>query len=822
MKEMKNVVFLICLLCSIAVMAQQPFAKSNWVYIDNNGKLSYKTTKKGDRIIDFSHAGYKGGGVLLPYVPAKLTVHSLGEDVDCTDYIQKAIDIVSALPKDKNGFRGAVLLAPGRYTCERPLQITTDGVVLRGSGSDPSGSIIVMTGNKHTAIVVDKGLKQRVGNRLGDASSNEESIKVVDKYISAGSYQFTVADASKLSVGDNIEIRKPVTEKWIKFMKMDDLVRDGKSQTWIKEGKLLIAERTIAAIDGNTITLSVPLVDNYDAKFTDNNITVVVANNIQRLKQCGVENLRIESPQQAVNHTNALYYALRINGEDCWAKDINVMETMESIGIGGRRITLQQVNVIRKALHQGASKPAEFAPNGGQILLDRCSVEGDNIWFVALGTGQTGPIVFLNCTFKGNGRIEGHQRWSTGILLDNCSLPDGGIDFKNRGSMGSGHGWGTAWSVAWNCTAKSYVNQLPPGTYNWVIGSKGESTPLRRPFNQSGPTLPIGIFDSHNIPVAPQSLYLAQLKERLGNTALQNIGYGLPEQSSIPKETDYIFQGGMQADASLKYQDFNAIHEYMRSLGWDYSEHPNISKYDHYQGVHCEVVFDRVLQQHVFNFISHANAEALDSDRGRLLSDRQRNEMKSQTNYNWHKLNGNWNEWQRLKWKFRIPKDFRPSTSFCHLHQLKAQEGNNGAPLITISTRCDKDGSNKRVQIIHTGDNKKSSKGIIIDNLPLSDFEDEWIQAETEMHYTHHGIFRIKLTRISDGKVLVDQSFSDIDLWRKGATNIRNKFGIYRSLGRKMKSSSDRPDNGIKDESLQLADFKVYEAFTNLNPQPHD
>ena len=42
-------------------MAQQPFAKSNWVYPDNNGKLVYKTTKRGDRIIDFSHAGYKGG-----------------------------------------------------------------------------------------------------------------------------------------------------------------------------------------------------------------------------------------------------------------------------------------------------------------------------------------------------------------------------------------------------------------------------------------------------------------------------------------------------------------------------------------------------------------------------------------------------------------------------------------------------------------------------------------------------------------------------------------------------------------------------------------
>ena len=110
----------------------------------------------------------------------------------------------------------------------------TDGVVLRGSGSDPSGSVIVMTGDKHTAIVVNNGIRQRAGNRLGEAAPDEKSIKVTDKYIPAGSYRLTVADVSGLSVGDNIEIRKPVTEKWIKYMKMNDLVRDGKPQTWIK------------------------------------------------------------------------------------------------------------------------------------------------------------------------------------------------------------------------------------------------------------------------------------------------------------------------------------------------------------------------------------------------------------------------------------------------------------------------------------------------------------------------------------------------------------------------------------------------------------
>ena len=287
-------------------------------------------------------------------------------------------------------------------------------------------------------------------------------------------------------------------------------------------------------------------------------------------------------------------------------------------------------------------------------------------------------------------------------------------------------------------------------------------------------------------------------------------------------DADFVYQGGMKGKAELVGRDYRAIHEYMRSLGWDYSEHPNCSKQDHWQGTHCEVIWDPEIKQYAFRFINHASEEALDSDRGRLLSDRQRNEMKTQTNYEWRRLNGNWNEWQRLKWKFRIPKGFRPSTSFCHLHQLKAQEGNNGAPLITISTRCDADGGNRRVQVIHTGDVRSSSKGILVDNLPMTDFEDEWIQVETEMQYTHHGTFRIKMTRVRDGKMLVDQSFSDVDLWRRGAINIRNKFGIYRSFGRRMKSASDRPNNGIKDETLSLADFEVYEAYTENNPQPHE
>ncbi len=276
------------------------------------------------------------------------------------------------------------------------------------------------------------------------------------------------------------------------------------------------------------------------------------------------------------------------------------------------------------------------------------------------------------------------------------------------------------------------------------------------------------------------------------------------------KQEGFILQGSLQADKELIGKNHKEINSYMNKLGWNYTEHPNISSKDHPEGKHCEIIFDKEIEQYVFRFTLHANKRHLDGDRG-AKNDRQRNEMKSQTSEQWKHLNGNIGETQILKWKFKLPKGFRPSTKFCHIHQLKAQEGNNGAPLITISTRCDGNAGNRRIQVIHTGDTRQSSKGVLIDNLPLSDFEDQWIEVTTEMYYKHDGVFKIKMRRIGDNKILTDRTFENIDLWRKGATNIRNKFGLYRSYGRKMTDDKDRPDSGIKDESIDIADFQVYE-----------
>lgn len=505
-----------CLILAATVISTNKIyaqAKSQWVYINDQGTLHYKTLPQGDRIMDFSYAGYMGGGVALPSPETKITLNATNGDN--TDAIQAAIDKVAQMPL-VNGFRGAVLLNKGTYNCERPININASGVVLRGSGADDKGTVINMTGNPHVGLVARA---RPTVKTIGKA------VAIADAYVPAGTNSFTLTSVGGLTVGDTISITKPVTANWVAFMGMDQLTRGGKKQTWIT-GEI-VAERVITNISGNKITVDVPLNDNYDAKYLgEHAVTVSKITTSGMLSQVGFENMRLISPDQTgtINekHNQGLNMSGVVNG---WIKNLDIYNTVNSMTITGKCITVEGVNIIHNLATTGAAKPADLNGSGPQILFNKCTITGDNVFFFATGAKVNGPIVLLNCTFKGNGWIQPHQRWATGLLIDNCQVPDGGIDFMNRGAMGSGHGWAIGWAVAWNCKAKSYMNQQPPGAANWVIGSSGEQQRRDVPFIKGSGIVPEGIYDSYKKLVSPQSLYLEQLKERKGEQAVKNIGY---------------------------------------------------------------------------------------------------------------------------------------------------------------------------------------------------------------------------------------------------------------------------------------------------------
>jgi hypothetical protein len=285
----------------------------------------------------------------------------------------------------------------------------------------------------------------------------------------------------------------------------------------------------------------------------------------------------------------------------------------------------------------------------------------------------------------------------------------------------------------------------------------------------------------------------------------------------------YVRTSSMEADPSLAGKLYTDINTYMRRFGFDYTEHPNCTGGygGHIDGVHGDVDLDPSFNRYVFRFDIHIDP-VIDGDRcSSSTVDRQRNEMKSITNNTtWAKVQGNWDEWQILEWKFRLPAGFQPTSNFGHIHQIKAQDGpNNGSPVITITGRASSSGANKRIQIIHSVDGASTGKGTIVDNVPLSEFENEWVQVREEVHYTHDGYYSCKITRISDGKVLVDFTDDNIDMWRIGSSYIRSKFGIYRSLaGGRLDRDPVGQSPLLKNESIWLTDFRVYEK--NANPTP--
>ncbi len=308
---------------------------------------------------------------------------------------------------------------------------------------------------------------------------------------------------------------------------------------------------------------------------------------------------------------------------------------------------------------------------------------------------------------------------------------------------------------------------------------------------------------------------------KAGHACLKNAAAG-------PGCRGYTRTSAMEADASLVGKLYPDINTYMRRFGFDYTEHPNCTGGygGDIDGVHGAVDPDPDLNSYVFRFDIHITP-VIDGDRcSSSTVDRQRNEMKSITNNStWAKVQGNWDEWQILEWKFKLPAGFQPTSNFTHIHQIKAQDGpNNGSPVITLTPRANSSGSNKRMQIIHSVDGASTGKGTIVDNVPLSEFEDEWVQVREEVHYTHDGYYSCKITRLRDGKVLIDFKDENIDLWRIGSSYIRSKFGIYRSLGG---GRLDQVPVGqsplLKNESLWITDFRVYEKNPNPNPSlPHE
>lgn len=499
-------------------------------FVGSGPELKYLKTERGDQVCDFSYAGYGGGGVAFPTSNNKKSVGSVTGDA--SDAIQSAINQVASMPL-VDGVRGVVELAAGTYNCSKTLAIKTNGIILRGAGSAAGGTVIKLTGKPHIAIMIAHEVTQGEGkdsrkkskaenSNEGKSRSVSKPIKITDDYVPSGTTAINVQSVSGLKSGDTIEITREATKEWIRFMGMDKLMDGGKLETWMKEDRQITYVRKIKSIKGNQITVDIPLTDCIDTQLLNKSdilrilATVTKVEPPKKISKCGLENFKIDAPNPVGDWRDAQNIGVIINdAEDIWMKNVGMKNTFPDVQVGedSRRVTVEAL----KTEHPGEIKQSEKSNGyasyvrllGTQVLMNKCNISGDNAFYISTANPASQLNVILNSTFSGNGSIEPHMTWSTGLLLDNCKLNQGEISIRNRGKAGSGHGWTMGWSVVWNCSAKNINVEQPPGVTNWCVGTSGKYE-----VEDKGKS---GWLFMKGSTVTPNSLYQAQLAARLGD-----------------------------------------------------------------------------------------------------------------------------------------------------------------------------------------------------------------------------------------------------------------------------------------------------------------
>jgi len=468
------------------------------IFKGKDGKMAYTADAQGNRIPDFSYAGYMAGEKVIPTATVKIVVPVV--EGDATPYIQRAIDMVSALQPGKDGLRGAVLLEKGTYQVAGTLKISASGVIIRGSGMGENGTRIFATGLDRIGLIRILGKNNKI---------QQAAVAITDTYVPVNAMQLTLADANGFKVGDRITIQRPSTKEWIETLKTVEFGGGESALGWKPGTRDIFWDRKITAINGSTITFDAPITTALDAKF--GGATVAKYKWDGRIAQVGIEHLKLESDYHKDNIKDEYHRWTAIcieNAEDAWVRQV-VFEHFAGSAVNvlatAKRITVEDCKSLAPVSEIGGERRNTFLTTGQQTLFQRLYSEYGYHDF-AVGFCAPGPNVFVQCqsylpfSFSG-----AYDSWASGVLFDIVNIDGQALSYLNRGQDGQGAGWSAANSVFWQCSAARVDNYQPPTAQNWAFGTWAQFAGN-------------GYWDMSNEQIQPRSLYYAQLKDRLGNS----------------------------------------------------------------------------------------------------------------------------------------------------------------------------------------------------------------------------------------------------------------------------------------------------------------
>jgi hypothetical protein len=477
------------------------------VTVGPNGRLVYAYEPNGDAIPDFSYGGYMGGGVPIPTVPAVVTLSPMPGETNASGRIQAAIDDVSRRPPGGDGYRGAVLLRRGLYPLTAGMTIRESGVVVRGEGDGEDGTVLQITNDGGTAVKIFS--IDGSGRALTEVPGSRR--RLTDPYVPVGARWFRVDSTQGLAVGDEVIVLRPSTTEWIDALGMAQY-------GWTAGQYDMRFDRTIVAIQDNRVMVDAPIVQSIDQRY-GGGFVYKYTGGANRLQRVGIEGIRGSS---TVPHPDGLnvrgnFIDIRSLANGFFRNLTNWYLQGSPMRINGSRsITVQDMISIHKPWpgpHMGAS-PSVFTFDGSQLLLFQRLTSSDGGFEFSSGGRNPGPNVYTRSVVPHGYAFSGpHQRWANATLYDALQLQHG-LDVRNAGSGGSGHGWQGANHVFWNVAARSFVCQKPPTANQWHIGGVAANG------MRSGDCTWVS-FGTH---VKPDSLYRAQLTDRIGPAAVAALG----------------------------------------------------------------------------------------------------------------------------------------------------------------------------------------------------------------------------------------------------------------------------------------------------------